>query len=339
MRKTVLITGASGSVGIEVMKHLQEHPAGYKIKSFDQDTRGIRKMLKSFKKVEQIFGDIGDREQLDRACQNTDFVIHLAAVIPPLADERPKLAKRVNIDATQNLVDALKLSNPRAFILYASSISVYGDRTQDPWIEVGHPMKPSQGDYYAETKIKAEEIIKQSGLSWSIFRLTAVMGVQTKMSPLFFHMPLCTSLEIITARDAGQAFAKAIEHQDALNGSIFNLSGGPTCRTDYETFLNRVFQIMGLKKLDFPSQAFASRNFHCGFYKDQNQLEHLLQFQTDALDDYYQLLEQQQPPLRQAIISLFHRPIKKTLLKKSDPFRAYQKGEGLLFRRFFRLSP
>jgi len=108
---------------------------------------------------------------------------HLAAIIPPLADKMPALAEAVNITGTKNLVECTEKFSPEAFFLYASSISVYGDRNSNPWIKVSDPLRPSYRDEYARTKIEAEKIVMSSRLKWTIFRLTAIMGWGT-INPL-----------------------------------------------------------------------------------------------------------------------------------------------------------
>ena len=89
-----------------------------------------------------------------------DGVIHLAAVIPPLADEQPSLAKAVNTNGTINLINQLETVSPNAFFMYSSSISVYGDRIASPNIKVSDPLQVSLGDEYAVTKIDAEKVMK-----------------------------------------------------------------------------------------------------------------------------------------------------------------------------------
>ena len=79
-----------------------------------------------------------------------------------------------------SLVESLEKNSPNSFFVYSSSISVYGDRLQNPNIKVTDSLLPSQGDEYAVTKIEAERLIQNSALDWSIFRLAAVLVAQLK---------------------------------------------------------------------------------------------------------------------------------------------------------------
>jgi nucleoside-diphosphate-sugar epimerase len=332
----VLVTGGAGSVGTEVLKELYQHKKWYRVKVLERNTPGVLRKLKPYRKdFRFILGDLCDPEVLEKATADIDFVIHLAAVIPPQADKNPALAERINVDGTRLLVQSVEKNSPQAFFLYTSSISVYGDRVYNPLITVDDPLLPSEGDEYAQTKIRAESIIRKSRLKWSVFRLSAVMGPQTRLNPLFFHMPLDTSLEIATARDTGFALVEAIYHQQDIRGKIFNLSGGEKCRVIYRDFLTQVFKSMGLEKLELPEKAFAQKNFHCGIYADSEILENILHFQQDTLLDYYDELEKKSSTLSRLFNSLFRDLIRLFLLNRSEPLRARRKKHRDQFSRFF----
>ena len=336
----ILVTGGAGSVGIEVLKELHQHKRWYQVKVLDQNKANVLRKLKPYRKDFQlVLGDLCDPVVLQKATQDIDFVIHLAGLIPPLADREPELARKINVDGTRMLIQAVEHQSPAAFFLYTSSISVYGDRVYNPWITVEDPLLPSDGDEYAKTKISAENILMKSRLRWSIFRLSAIMGPQTRLSPLFFHMPLDTSLEIATARDTGFALVEAVYHQSEIKGRIFNLSGGEKCRTTYRDFLTRAFKDMGLQKLDLPENAFAQRNFHCGNYADSDNLDKFLHFQQDTLEDYYRMLEKESTFLSKVAYFLFPEVIKLFLLSKSEPLRAWKKKNNRQFTKFFYANP
>ena len=333
-KKSILLTGASGTVGIEVLKQLLEN-RNFDITVFDKKTKLSVKKLNPFKnKVELVYGDICNKADLEKIGYNKEFIIHLAAIIPPIADDFPALAQKVNTEGTRNLVQVLEQHSPNCFFIYSSSISVYGDRLQNPYISVGDPLKPSIGDEYALTKIASEEILQKSKLDWTIFRLAAIMGGH-KMSKLMFHQPLSTSLEIATPQDTARAFVKAIEKQKELSKKIFNLGGGDTCRIDYAGFLKRSFNIFGLGELNFPHKAFAEKNFHCGFYQDGDKLEEILHFRNHSLEDYFEMEEMKVSSLEKFGASLLKGPIKKYLLKQSEPLEAFKKNNEKLKKQFF----
>lgn len=129
---SILLTGASGSVGIEVLRQLQLS-GKYRITAFELRTSVSVKALSVFRDaVEIIYGDITIAEDVESASKGKDVVIHLAALIPPVADEKPELAYRVNVGGTANLIQTLEEHSPKAFLLYSSSVSIYGDRVAEP---------------------------------------------------------------------------------------------------------------------------------------------------------------------------------------------------------------
>lgn len=335
----ILVTGAAGSVGRATLRALATRPEACDITAFDRDNPAARRALKPFRgRVRAIFGDITRPGDLAGAVAGADAVLHLAAVLPPLADAAPGLAEKVNHGGTRALVAALEGHAPGAFLVHASSVAVYGDRLGSPEIRVGDPLRPAEGDHYAATKIAAEDAVRTSGLDWTIFRLTAVMDGH-RLSPLMFHMPLDTLIEIVTAADAGRAFAAAPFARARLAGRVFNLGGGPACRTRYRDFLAARFAQSGLGRFDLPEAAFATRNFHCGALADGDELEEILHFRRDDLAAYYRHAVAAQPPWQKRATRLLRRRIKARLLAASEPLAAIRTGDAALCARFFGEAP
>lgn len=333
--KKILLTGASGSVGFEVLKQLYKKADQYDVTVFDLASPKASEKFRPYNdKFSIVYGDIRNEDDLREISKGQDVVIHLAAIRPPLADEKPELTFQVNTIGTEKLISLLTKNSPNAFFLYSSSISVYGDRLHTPMINIGDKMQASLGDEYAVTKIKSEEIIQASELDWSIFRLAAIMGGH-KMSKLMFHQPLKTSMEICTTEDTARAFVNAIEHQASLSKKIFNLGGGEACRIPYDEFLSRSFEINGLGAANFPDKTFAEKNFHCGFYEDGDLLNDILHFRKDSLESYFEKERKKISPMRKMFTSIFKKPIKNYLQKQSEPFEAYKNNDKELIERFF----
>jgi nucleoside-diphosphate-sugar epimerase len=340
MKKTILLTGPSGAVGREALAELVQRSEQYEIRIFDRPVREAQKVLKPYlSQVQPFWGDLRDKMTMGKDLfDGVDAVIHLGALIPPEADLDDAVTSATNTEGTCNLIAGLEQFSPHARFLYSSSISVYGDRVDDPMINVGDPLVPSVGDYYAKTKIAAEEAIVESSLKWSIFRLTGIMNDSMKMDPLMFHMPLASSFEIATTRDTGYAMVQAIECDEIL-GSVFNLAGGVSCRVKYKDFLNEMFTIFGLGPDLLPRRAFADRNFHCGFYEDGDKLQKLLGFQRDSLQDYYAMVKKQVPAIQRLATSLT-RPIARLfLLNQSEPYQAWKKNDKEQVERYYKDTP
>jgi nucleoside-diphosphate-sugar epimerase len=294
----VLITGAFGNVGRSTVAACLAE--GDMVTVLEVETKNSRRLARRLTQVWReiglapriLFGDVRDPKVVRQAVFGQDAVIHLAALIPPAADRRPELARSVNIGGTANLLDAIRAAAqgsracPR--LVFASSVAAYGDRVSNYWIRVGDALEPSPGDEYGRTKVEAEALLRRSGLPFVILRLGAIMWrKKLDPDPLLFSMPLRTKLEICHTEDTGRAFAKAAR-AEAILGRTFDVGGGASCRTDYKSFLDRMLDLIGLGGLArFPSEAFASSGFHCGWYADSDEAEHELRFRSKGLEDYY----------------------------------------------------
>jgi len=336
-KTNILLTGASGNVGREVLHLLMQNHDKYHITVFDKFSKKAQRIFSKYKgKIRIISGDLSFYKQVEAASHQIDVVIHLAAIIPPLADDNPKLAERVNVFGTHNLIKALQNNSPNAFFLYSSSVAVYGDRLSDPDIKVNDPLNPSIGDEYAKTKITAEKLIQESKLTYSIFRLSAIMGAKNhSLSKLMFHMPLETIIEICSPQDTARAFVHAIEKKDALQGRVFNLGGGENSRITYRNFLEKNFKLYGLGDFNFPDDAFAKKNFHCGNYADGDDLENILHFRNDNLDTYEQNLRKAINPVQFLFTRMLAPIVKQRILKLSEPLKATKEHDLELMGRFF----
>ena len=334
--KTILLTGASGAVGFEAFKVLLDRRDQYKTRIFSLDAKYERNLFEPFQdQTEIIWGDIRNPEDVRKAVEGVDVILHAAGIIPPAADHHPQLAWAVNVGGTKNLVDAIRHLAVHPKLVFTSSISVYGDRVTDPEIQVGDPLRPSLGDEYAQTKIEAESIIRNSGIRWSIFRLCGILVKRLKVQPLMFHMPLDTALEWCHDSDAGYALVQAIEPTSIL-GKIFNLGGGEQCRVKARDFLAEMFPIWGLRSDILPDYAFATQNFHSGYYADGENLNKILQFRRRTLKDYIDAMKTRISPFQRLLVQSLPRPLVRSwLLKMSEPLKAVREGDESLISRFY----
>ncbi|TFG22521.1 MAG: NAD(P)-dependent oxidoreductase [Promethearchaeota archaeon] len=317
----ILLTGAFGNVGLSVLNQLilRKH----EITVFEIKNRRNVKLAKRFKKdINMVWGDIRFREDVQNAVKNQDIIIHLAAIIPPLADSLPELAEEVNVNGTMNILKAMRKQPNPPRILFTSSIAVYGDRRDDPFIKVSDPLNPSKGDFYARTKITSERLIKESGLNFAIFRLTYITSMnKLEMDPLMFHMPLDTKIEICDTHDVGLAIANSINSNEVW-GKTFNIAGGEYCRITYKDYLNDMMEIFGLGRDFLPDQAYAKSDFHCG-YMDTEESQRLLKYQEHSLEDYYNDVKDKIGKKR--FFLRFLKPsIRSNLLRKSESYKRFK---------------
>jgi len=330
----IMLTGAAGNVGLETLKCLISNK--HDVTVLELPNKKNRQRLKPFcKLVKIIYGSINDERLVKRLVDGQDAIIHLAAIIPPLADRLPKLTEQVNFEGTKNIIEAIKTQEKMPTLIFSSSISVYGDRVANCWIKVGDPLKPSVGDHYAQIKIKTEELIQSSMIPYVIFRLTGIMGYPAT-DPLMFHMPLATKIEFASNVDTGFAFSEALDHLAELEGHIYDLGGGAKFRITYQAFLNKMLSIYGLDYRYLNDQAFADQNFHCAYFADSDVLNDILHFQRDDLNSYYQRVKAKTNPLIKMINRLLSRPIIYFLQNRSEPLQAKKQNNKELIKRFYK---
>ena len=83
-------------------------------------------------KVDVVRGDVTRPETLAAAVRGVDRVVHLAYLIPPACLEKPDEARKVNVDGTRNMLEAVKAYAPTAKFLFASSLDVFGRTADQP---------------------------------------------------------------------------------------------------------------------------------------------------------------------------------------------------------------
>jgi len=336
MMKNILITGASGAVGFRAFLELLRRKDRYITRVLSLDTPNERRLFLPYKdQVEIIWGDLRNYSDVSKAVAGIDTVLHIAGIIPPTADQYPELARAVNVKGTRNLVTAMVQQPKTPEIIFTSSISVYGDRLDDPFIKVGDPLNPSLGDIYAQTKIDAEKIIQSSGLRWVIFRLCGILVDRLQVQPLMFHMPLDTALEWCHVEDAGYGLVQSVDEKSVFGG-VYNFGGGEKCRIRARDFLDQMLPFWGLNAEVIPDFAFATRNFHSGYYQDSNHLQQILKFQRKTLVDYFDSMRKRISPFQRLFVRCIPRFfIRYWLLKMSEPLKAINENNESLIQRFY----
>jgi len=316
----VLLTGPFGNVGLSTLKELIDR--NYDVKVFDIKSSKNEKLSKDFRdKVEIIWGDLRNSDDVNRAIEDVNVVLHVGAIIPPLADREVEFAEAVNVGGTKNIIEAMKKSPLRPKLVFTSSIATYGDRRNTPEIKVDDLLKPADHDEYGRQKVRCEKLVRASGLDWCIFRLTYIVSTnKLQMDPLMFSMPLETCIEICDTKDTGLALANAVESQEII-GETLNIAGGPKCRITYKEYLNKMLNLFGLGHDLLPDEAFSTNDFHCGFM-DTTKSQELLKFQRYTLEDYFHDVKEKVKYMRWFLraLNLIVRPIAKRYLLSKSPY-------------------
>ncbi len=88
----VLVTGGAGKLGVTVCKAFLNN--GFGVRVYDLNNDRNRKSVKEIgRKAEIVWGDITQPDSVRRALKGVDIVVHMAGILPPLANEKPELAR------------------------------------------------------------------------------------------------------------------------------------------------------------------------------------------------------------------------------------------------------
>lgn len=293
MKKKILLTGAFGNVGQNTLKQLINR--GHDVTCFDlqnpTNKKSCAKLLQRWQ-FKTIWGNILNKNDLINAVEGKDCIIHLAAIIPPLSEKNPDLTYKVNVEGTQNIIHAAKMVLTKPRIIMASSVSVHGPTMHlEPPINADNPLNPS--DYYSQTKVECEKLLKESGLPWLILRLAAVSvdKITLKFDYVLYEIPLEQRTEFVASKDCGIAFANAAKLNE--HNKIFLIGGGEGCQLRGREFLEGFLDAFGLPML--PDKAFKTpQKKEDWFYIDwlnTTESQEALQFQTTTFQQYVESMK------------------------------------------------
>ena len=347
-KKRVLLTGASGSMGGETFKELLKRRDKYDIVLLLRPSADNKKNFSRYeeqKGVRIVWGDLCNFDDVLRAVDGADHILHPAAMIAPAADNNPALCRKCNLGGTENLIAAIKRQPDNGDgirFINICSVAVYGDRLPPiHMVRVGDPLKPSVGDYYTITKMAAERAVIESGLKyWASIRPTyiAKSDALSLMDPILFHQPVNTNIELITSEDAGYGLVQTVEAPDDFYGRVYNMGGGPSCRVVFKEYLQRMYQGFGLgdyRKI-MPRNWFALRNFHCCWYEDSWVLNEYIGHWRHTLEDHYRQVEEAIPSIISWGSKIAPPFIVKAYLKRmADPLKWIENNETEKIKAFF----
>jgi nucleoside-diphosphate-sugar epimerase len=194
--------------------------------------------------IEVVMGDITDGAAVRRAVDGVEAVIHLAAILPPASERERSRTFAVNVEGTSQIVRALESLAPQAPLVFSSSVSTYGDTTEEsPPVGVSHVQRAI--DIYAESKIVAEQILRDSRASWVILRIAGIAVPAFQEPPAVWPFMPDQRLELVHRDDVVTAIHHAAT-TPAAHGNTFNIAGGPTWQMTGREYVERLYDLLGV---------------------------------------------------------------------------------------------
>ncbi len=182
----ILITGASGFIGSHLVSQLLKDGVPLKnLRLFILPGESLENLPK--KDFDILWGDIRDKAAVKKAVKDVDVIYHLAARIGFDGKTHDDYFE-INVDGTQNLLDAVKKNNIKKFVSF-SSVAVLGlPAYVGDMKKLNENSKENYGDFYGESKWEGEKVVKKAyekyGIPYSIIRPTSVYGPGDKKNIL-----------------------------------------------------------------------------------------------------------------------------------------------------------
>ena len=297
-RKRVFLTGATGTWGRRALAELAQRSDRFDVVALvlpsERDHDAIRG-YEGMDHVTVVLGDLTDYPAVESCVRDCDYVVHIGAVVSPLADDHPELTHRVNVGGAHNIIRAVR-AQPDADLIgvvMVGSVAETGDRNPPHhWGRVGDPLRVARYDEYGQSKVAAERALVDSGLNrWVWLRQTGIFhpGILEIRDPIMTHSPFGGVMEWVSVRDAARLVANICEDGVPAEfwGGIYNVGGGDGWRLTNWELQTRVTGALGVPDVRrwYDRHWFASRNFHGHWYTDSDRLEQLVAFRRETFDE------------------------------------------------------
>jgi len=185
----ILVTGGAGFIGSHLVERLLD--SGFRVTVFDNFSRGSYSNLKNSlgnPHLKIVEGDLLNAEQVSKALEDCQIVFHLAAN----PEVRGWLASPIdhfkqNIEATFNLLEAIRKKGALNKFIFTSSSTVYGEPETIPTPENYAPLKPIS--IYGASKLASEALISSyaslCGFKAVVYRLANIIGSRCNHGVIF----------------------------------------------------------------------------------------------------------------------------------------------------------
>lgn len=246
----VLVTGATGFVGREIVRQLIA--AGHEVRIIARNAGrgrlsvhtvapriqdGAQRTDAPYPAPEVIVGNVLQTDSLRGGAEGCDAVIHLVGIISEIGEQT---FENVHLRATQNVLAEARRAGVKRWI----QMSALGTR-------------PNAASRYHQTKWSAEEAVRASGLDWTILRPSLIYGPEDHFVNLFARMarwspvlPVMGSgkslLQPVNVENVARCFAGALTEPRSI-GQTLDVCGPE--RLTFNQVLDAILVGLGKRRL------------------------------------------------------------------------------------------
>ncbi len=234
-RMKVFVTGATGFVGQEIVQQL--HHAGHSVRLLvrKRNSRPVQEAVARCG-AEVHMGNVLEAASLDGALEGMEAAIHLVGIISEVGEST---FENVHARGTRNVAAAAQAAAIRRFI----QMSALGTR-------------PNAAARYHQSKWAAEELVRRSGLDYTIFRPSLIYGPRDQFVNLFARIirfspfvPVIgggrARFQPVSVKAVARAFVRALCEPKSI-GQCYDLCGPETFTMP--ELLDHIFALMRKKR-------------------------------------------------------------------------------------------
>jgi CDP-paratose 2-epimerase len=281
------VTGGAGFIGINLADRLARE--GYSVLIFDSLARpGVENNLEWLKsshadKISFACCDVRDRAAVGEAVRDCRAVFHFAAQVAVTTSlVEPRFDFDVNVGGTISLLESLRLSNPRAPLLFASTNKVYGNLSdvelqcdaerylpKEPRLRAHGVDEHRPLDFhtpYGCSKGAADQYVLDYARSFdlltAVLRMSCIYGPHQMGTedqgwvahfvyraladePITIYGDGCQVRDVLHVSDAVDAYLAGWRNIGRVAGRAFNLGGGPANAVSLKRILRFIESRLG----------------------------------------------------------------------------------------------
>jgi len=243
----IALFGGTGFVGSHLVRHLLA--AGHKPSVLVRP--GSESKLPELSQCRVTSGDISSSAAIEATLEDCDATIYNIGLLKEIP-RKGITFEEAHFDGVRRVIDAAERNGVRRFLLMSAN-----------------GVKPS-GTPYQDTKYRAEELLRDSDLDWTIFQPSVIFGDSSGLQEISHQLhveivrppipaPAFRSgwssknnsvvMSPVSITDVADAFANALSNDDTIGRTI--VLGGPEVLS-WEDMILRVAEAAGRKKKLLP---------------------------------------------------------------------------------------